>query len=99
MNDHYIMGEDRETPLWIHGHTPRIQEHPASARDTVSRSGALHISARCTRNRLVVLQHTKLRSLLSLSSAFDSASMTQIERYLTLIIRSEMRAFESFFKS
>ncbi len=65
------MGEDRGTLLWIRGHIPRIQGHPASARDAVSRSEALYISARCTRNRLVVLQNTKLRSLLSLLSAFD----------------------------
>jgi hypothetical protein len=64
--------ENKKTSLWIHEHIPRIQRHSASARDAVSRSEALHISTRCIHNMLVVLQHRKLRSLLSLSSAFDS---------------------------
>jgi hypothetical protein len=65
----FILGENRETPLWIHKHISQIQKHSASARDAVSKSEAIHISARCTRNRLIVLQHTKLRSLLNLSNA------------------------------
>ncbi len=48
------MGEDRETPLWIHGHTPQIQGHPAPARDSVSSSEAQHIYARCTRSELII---------------------------------------------
>jgi hypothetical protein len=63
--------ENRKTSLWIHEHTSRIQRHSASTHDAVNKSKALHIFARCTRNRFIVLQYTKLRSLLSSSKTFD----------------------------
>jgi hypothetical protein len=61
----FFLGEDRATPLWIQGHTSRVQGHSAPARDAVGSSEALHICARCTRNKLTISQHTKLRNLLS----------------------------------
>jgi hypothetical protein len=48
IND-FIYDEDKATPLRIHEHTPRIQRHPASARDAVGSLGKLHIYARCTK--------------------------------------------------
>ncbi len=91
--------ENRETPLWIHKHISRIQRHSASARDAVSRSEALHISARCTRNRLIVLQHIKLRILLSSSSAFDFCKYDSNRAISDVNIRAwSWELFEAFSK-
>jgi hypothetical protein len=62
----FFLSKNRETSLWIHEHISRIQRHSASARDAVSKSEAIHISARCTRQtyRFTTYKATKFIKLI-----------------------------------
>jgi hypothetical protein len=91
--------ENKKTSFWISEHISRIQRHCASARDAVSKSETLHIYARCSRDRLIVLQHTKLRNLLSLSNVFDFCKYDSNRTIFNVDYQIWNESFWIFFKS